>query len=444
MKYRDMKGKFNKTIVGVVNDNLCTGCGTCVAMCSHNAITLIINKRKGIFNPIINWEQCDKCGICYSVCPGHGVDFEALNLEVFGRRSEDILIGNYIDCYTGHSTNYDIRYNSTSGGLISELLIFAMEEGMIDGALVTKMKQNSPLVPESFIAKTKTEIIQASKSKYCPVPVNTALREILESESDKKFAVVGLPCHIHALRKAEEINKELKRKIILHIGVVCNHTPSFLATEFLLRKLRVRKEDVKKLDYRGEGWPGGMTIYTKRGDRIFVPYFSVYYWGLMFNIFFFPIRCLLCTDKVCELSDVSFADAWIPQLVESDTLGTSLVISRNKISEEILDKAATKGKIKIRRVSAEKVVACQSLQVVKRRQIARLTLLRTFGYKIPSYYQKFVTPLFLDYFYAFGTFIRTLFSSLYFSRNLIELYVFSIRKLSHFKTCTKRLFGFLS
>ncbi len=438
-----MKRKFNKTIVDVVNDNLCTGCGTCAAMCPHDAITLIINKRKGIFNPTIDWEKCNKCGICYNVCSGHGVDFEALNLEVFGRKSEDILIGNYLNCYTGYSTNYDIRYNSTSGGLISELLIFAMEEGMIDGVLVTKMKQNSPLVPEPFIAKTKTEIIQASKSKYCPIPANIALREILESESGKKFAVVGLPCHIHALRKAEGINKELKRKIVLHIGITCNHTPSFLATEFLLTKLRVRKKDVKKLDYRGEGWPGGMTVYTKRGNKIFVPHFSLYYWGLMFNVFFFPIRCLLCTDKVCELSDMSFADAWIPQLMENDTLGTSLVISRNKISEEILDKAATKGKIKIRRVGSEKVVACQSLKAVKRQQMARIKLLRTFGYKIPSYYQKFVTPLFLDYFHAFGTFIRTLFSSTYFSRNLIDLYIFCIRKLRYFRAYTRRLFRLL-
>jgi coenzyme F420 hydrogenase subunit beta len=47
---------------------------------------------------------------------------------------------------------------------------FALEEGIIDGALVTRMKKDRPLEPEPFIARTREEIIEASKSKYCGVP----------------------------------------------------------------------------------------------------------------------------------------------------------------------------------------------------------------------------------------------------------------------------------
>lgn len=30
--------------------------------------------------------------------------------------------------------------------------------------------------------------------------------------------------------------------------------------------------------------------------------------------YFIPQRCILCNDKVCELSDISFGDAWFNEL----------------------------------------------------------------------------------------------------------------------------------
>jgi coenzyme F420 hydrogenase subunit beta len=424
----------NNTISQVVKDELCTGCGTCIALCPEKAIKLTINEKKGIYVPQLNEEKCNNCGICYKVCPGHEVDFKQLNLEIFGKEPEDIIIGNYLNCYIGHATDYDIRYNSASGGLVTQLLIFALEEGIIDGALVTRMKKDKPLEPEPFIARTKEGIIEASKSKYCPVPVNIALKEILKSEEGEKFAVVGLPCHIHGIRKAEQINKKLREKIVLHIGIVCNHTPTFLATEFLLKKMKIKKEDVTKLDYRGEGWPGGMKITTKEGNKIFVPHFSSGYWGIVFNSFFFPTRCTLCSDKICELSDVSFADAWMPELMNDNDVGTSLIISRSKISEEIFNEAASKGKIELKKVSEKVALQSQGLYAVKKRLKARIMILRMFGKKIPIYHQDLLNSSFSDYHHAFSFYISNCFLSKRYFWSFIGLYRFSLEKASYYKS----------
>ncbi len=179
----------NKTISSVAKDGLCTGYGTCVALCPNDAIEMVIDEKKGVYVPKLDGRKCNNCGICMKVCPGHEVDFKGLNLEIFGKEPEDILIGNYLNCYVGHATDYDIRYNSASGGLVTALLIFALEEGLIDGALVTRMKKDKPLEPEPFIARTREEIIEARGSKYCPVPANVALREILEAEEGERFVV---------------------------------------------------------------------------------------------------------------------------------------------------------------------------------------------------------------------------------------------------------------
>lgn len=273
----------NRTVARVVIDELCAGCGTCAAICPQNAITMVIDRRKGIYIPALDTEKCNTCGICFTVCPGHSVDFQTLNRQAFGSDSDDILLGHYLSTYTGYAADGDIRYRSASGGLVTALLIFALEEGIIDGALVTRMSQRDPLEPEPFIARTREDIIAAARSKYCPVPANIALKEILKAGKDEKFAVVGLPCHLHGLRKAEATNNKLKKHIAFYFGLFCSHTPSFLATDYILQKVNISKSNVLKLDYRGEGWPGKMKITLKDRD-----YFLEEYWNKGFGSLFHP------------------------------------------------------------------------------------------------------------------------------------------------------------
>lgn len=371
------------TIAPIVKDDLCTGCGTCSALCPKEAINLTINVDKGIYAPNLDENRCNKCGICYKVCPGLEVDFKQLNMAVFGKDPNNYRIGNYFNCYTGFSNDHDIRYNSTSGGLITQLLLFALEEGIIDGALVTRMKKDYPLEPEPFIAKTKWEIIEASKSKYCPVPANVALNEIMKSKQGMKFAVVGLPCHIQAIRKAEQVDNKLKEKIALHIGIFCNHTPTFLATEFMLEKIKIKKDDVKELTYREKGWPGKMSISLEATNRI-LDYGE--YWGSVGKIFY-PMRCTTCCDHTAELADVSFGDAWLPEIQKRDAIGTSIFISRNFVGDKLLKDATLENKINLELIDSSKVIQSQKqgINFKKRDLKGRMVVLNALGKKTPHY-----------------------------------------------------------
>ena len=398
-----MQNRAQKLTIGeIVKGNLCTGCGTCIALCPNEAIELIINENKGIYIPKLNDENCKSCGTCYEVCPGHSVDFKELNLKIFGKEPDDVLIGNYTNCYIGHANNHEIRYNSAAGGLITQLLIFALDEGIIDGALVTRMKKNNPLEPEPFIARTREEIIESSKSKYCPVPANLALKEILKEEG--KFAVVGLPCHIQGIRKAEMINNKLKEKIVMHLGILCSFNRNFSGTEYLLKKFNIKKEDVAKLDYRGEGWMGGMSITLKNGNKKFSPY--LVYSGML-KSYFVPIRCTLCSDQSCELADISFGDIWLPEFSRDDKIGTSVIILRNKIGEQILQNAVLKRKIELINIDRNKVVESQkgSLFFKKSSLNARIFLFKIFGKSTPFYNQELSKQKFSAYAYLHGILI---------------------------------------
>lgn len=376
--------KKNKMIAQIRNSRLCTGCGTCAGVCPTEAIKIHVSE--GICVPEIDEEKCINCGLCVESCPGYSVDFKSLNMKVFKRQPEDKSLGNYLGCYVGHSNDSDIRYNSTSGGIASQLLISALEKGIIDGAIVVRMKKDRPLETEVVMARTRKEILDASKSKYCPIASNEALKQILKKNG--RFAVVGLPCHIHGIRKAEEVCKILKERIVLRIGLMCSHMVSFAGTEFILEKLGIDKKQVKALSYRGNGWPGGMSVEVNDGSNFSIPLLGTWnsYWSIFSSHFFTPIRCEMCPDQTAELADISLGDAWLPEL-RHDRIGESIIVTRTKIAEDILSLASSTKAISVMAVDPAKVRQTQGLNLKFKKDFlgSRLLMLRLFGYQTPKF-----------------------------------------------------------
>jgi len=406
----------------IVSTRLCTGCGTCAAACPNEALSMK-KTSNGVYIPEIDHMKCKGCNLCVKVCPGHFVDFEKLNELIFKKVPNNLLLGNFEKLYIGHSTNHSLRWNASSGGLVSALLLFALEEGIIDGALVTKMNETKPLKPEPIIARTAEEVVIASKSKYCPVPANIALKEILEKEG--KYAVVGLPCHIHGIRKLEMLNSKLRRRVVLHLGIFCSHTVNSQGTEFLLQKLGIEKKDVIEINYRGEGWPGEMSVTLKNGNKKYIS--SQKIWSAIFGSFFIPARCLTCCDLTNELSDISLGDAWLPEL-KKDKTGTSVIITRTETGERILQNAKAKGKILIQEINEAKVVESQKNQLFfkKKNLNARLKIQRLIRQNTPIYNTKKLKPNIMKYLTAGVPYFHIWISSKPFTIKLLKYIPFPL------------------
>jgi coenzyme F420 hydrogenase subunit beta len=371
-----------RNISWVVDSELCLGCGICAGICPREAIEMVVSK--GVFSPSVKSELCNNCQVCVKVCPGYSVDLSELSRFVFVKPYEAGLLGNFLNCYVGHSNDMDIRHNSASGGIASQILIHALGKKIIDGALVVRMKDGAPLETEAFIARSKEEILNASRSKYCPVTMGKAIRQILRE--DGRFAVVGLPCHIEGIRKAEKISGKLRQRITLHIGLLCSHSVSFRGTEFLVKKLKIGKENVVDLRYRGDGWPGSMTIRTKDGRCLRIPLFGSWhsYWFLFSSFFFTPLRCIMCPDQAAELADISLGDAWLPQM-KNEKHGESIIITRTKEGEDTIKELNSVGLISVRPISFNEVIISQALNLkFKKNDLSkRLRVLRSLGKEVP-------------------------------------------------------------
>jgi len=366
----------------IVRNGLCTGCGTCVGVCPHSAIKM--QKKEGLYLPFIDSSKCQEdkgCDICLRACPGYSIDIDKNSEELFPEAEKDFYLGRILSCFTGYSTDYEIRYHSASGGIVSQLLIFMLENNIIDGALVTRMKLENPLEPESFIATTKEEVLQAKSSKYCPVSPNALIKDLVKREG--KFAVVGLPCHIHGFRKAEKIIPVLKKKVALYLGILCSSTRKFSATEYLLWKYNIQSKDMLSFVYRDEGWLGNLIINIKNRDKKMVPFLSYY---PQLRSCFIPFRCTLCVDYCAELADISFGDIYSHEY-RSDKIGTSVIIGRSARGLKILRKAENASKIVLNKIAKEVFIKAQKRMMDRKKKhfFIRRNFVRLFLRKVPFY-----------------------------------------------------------
>jgi len=346
-----------RNVSHVVKLNLCIGCGICEVACPNNAIKMVFDIKKwGVPVPIVNEVKCNNCQKCLYVCYGHKLD-SMMDLKIFGKHTNSIL-GNVINCYVGYATDKKLRFDSTSGGAITALLCYALNQGLIDGAIVTHVEAGNPPKIKAFLATTTDEIRQAVGSKYCPVSFADAFKKM---ESSKSYAVVGLPCHIYSIRKLAESNKKVRETISLFFGILCGGMPDFFGTLYILRKCRLEEKYIEELEYRGGGWPGRFLVKARINKdkiaKVQAPYPE--YWYDAFG-FFIPHRCTLCNDGFNWFSDASFGDAWLPELKKVDNMGTSLIITRTPIGEKLVRSAVENGVIQVSPVSSLDAMKAQT------------------------------------------------------------------------------------
>ncbi|RVT54461.1 hypothetical protein ENE75_01900 [Rubrivivax albus] len=314
------------------------------------------------------------------VCPGIGLTHEN-GVSAAGVAYHPVW-GPVASLWAGHATDPDIRRRASSGGVLSALLIHLLESRQVDFVLHVRAATDDPLRNDAVISTTRDEVAQGAGSRYAPAAPVELLPQALARPG--RFAFVGKPCDVAAVRMMMLRDPALAQRIPFLLSFMCAGTPSLRGTHEVLQRMDVPAAQVVQFRYRGDGWPGLTRAESRDGSVATMDYNTS--WGTILNRHLQP-RCKLCADGTGEFADVVCADAWYgkdgyPDFAERE--GRSLVLARTAAGRELLNGAVSA--VVLEPFDIQSLHGLQPYQFFRKGcLIARLGAMRLAGRVVPSY-----------------------------------------------------------
>lgn len=369
--------KAQDDVRAVARDYLCNTCGACSSVCPTDAVSYRESVGGYLF-PWVDEYKCKKCGFCLKVCPG--VHFgRTLNAQW----PSDPFVGEGRECFVGRAAESEIWAGAQSGGVVTALLVHALRHKILQGATVTAMTPGRPPKVGPIVATTEQEVMAARKSKYVPVPLLKALKEV--EERNLAVAVVGLPCHLHGLQNLLDVRPELEKLVPLRIGLICDRIMTMVGMGFLAAHSGLEGE-LRELRFRDKlegGWPGNVKVISTAGRSAVVS--SRVRLGI--KELFTPVRCRLCFDKMNVFADITVGDPWgIPS---ADMVnGECVVITRTCAGSELVKAAIDHAAVVLRPIRYEEVIKGQKIEERRRDWKGYCEAWEALGGKLPDYYTR--------------------------------------------------------
>lgn len=278
----------------------------------------------------------------------------------------DERIGYYKSLYIGHVREGDYRENGSSGGMGTWIFKELFEKDMIDGVIHVKENEdpNSPLLFQYDISESIEEIKAGSKTKYYPVEFSKVLKTVKEVPG--RYAIVGIPSFIMAIRLLSENDAIIKDRIKFTVGLICGHQKSSKVAEAFGWQVGIKPGNLRYIDFRKK-LPGksashyGVNISGLVGSEqksITKPIYELI--GDNWGEGYFKVKASDFTDDVMnETADITLGDAWLPDYT-TDSMGNNVVIIRDPQINLIVKEGIKNGKLKMDVVDKDLILKSQS------------------------------------------------------------------------------------
>jgi coenzyme F420 hydrogenase subunit beta len=315
-----------------------------------------------------NLSACTDCDLCVKVCPGDEFNFSSHHLSTLGAAGNlSSTHGKFDKAVLAYSSDENLRQASTSGGLVTQILLHLLDSGDIDGALLVTSDQERLWKGRPILARSRDEIIAAAKSKYAITPTNVSFAQIRNEPG--RYALVGLPCQIHGYLKAAALDEKIRDRVVLTIGLFCHAAIEHEAFEIIWRALGEKARGARRFVSRLGKHPGAPHIELQDGE-MYPVYFghktgyrpsSMEMINILYRLYT-PARCLTCFDALSEFADISVGDPWMsPPTDDIDfSKGYSFALIRTARGQAALQKAAQSGTIRLFEVTKNEALACNA------------------------------------------------------------------------------------
>ncbi len=326
----------------VVSQDLCTLCGACGSLCPY---LRSFGGRMVRLNPC----ELDE-GRCFAYCPRTEIDLNRVHRAVFGRDYQDLALGPYRRVLAARDTQDEIREKAQSGGTVSALVSFALETGIIDGAVLTRRGEG--FLPQGQVVRDREGVLACAGSSYVASPTLEAFNREPWG-ANEKIGIVGTPCQVLAVANMRASSLEKKTpidQVRLVIGLFCTWALSnepFLA----YLKTRVDVSRIQKLDITPP--PERLLKVITDAETIDIPLDEVR-----------PSVCTtcgVCLDMTSELSDLSVGTV-------EGLNGWNTVIVRSERGEALVERCEREGAIEVQVLPEENLRHLKDASLLKKRR----------------------------------------------------------------------------
>ena len=313
------------------------------------------------------------------ICPGINLN------QTAGNGVDHPLWGPIVAARVGSATNSKLRHHASSGGALSALLNYLLESKTVDYVVQTAASPVAPLENATVISVEPGDVYQAAGSRYAPsAPLADLMRHL---DAPGRFALVGKPCDIAAVRALARHDRRIDEKIPVMLSFFCAGIPSIKGAKAILETLGVSEADVGSFRYRGDGWPGRATAITGDGRKLSMSYAES--WGGILSDHV-QFRCKICPDGTGAFADVACADAWhcddagYPLFEEQE--GRSLILTRTPRGEALVESALANGQLKAEAIDVASIQSMQPSQARRKQLVlSRLAAMAVMGRRLPNF-----------------------------------------------------------
>jgi coenzyme F420 hydrogenase subunit beta len=321
----------------VVTSGLCTGCAGCIIACPHDVLKY--DDEGGVYRP---WKvdedggptDCTHgvkgCTMCTRACPRFR-DWETdIDSFLFGRdRAVDEVAGISGDIVLARATDAEILASGQDGGLVSAILIWALEHDRIDAALVSALEGEATWKAIPAVARNRAEVLAAAGSRYTYSANTLAYAEAVAGGAER-IALVGMGCQASApvVMRARKAGK-VGRRLALSIGLMCSKTfDDSIFEEFFEAQYGLKRTDIAKINIKGV-----FQIWCRDGSYHEVPLKEGHAWTRE--------GCKSCPDFAAEHADISTGGI-------GEHSDWTLTVVRTELGQEVIDEMVAGGALEVR------------------------------------------------------------------------------------------------
>ena len=304
--------------INIIGEEKCVACFACSSVCNKNALDFIYNKE-GFLKAEVN-NNCVDCGLCNKYCP-------QIQKKTTNKPSDLKVLG-------GWSLDHEIRLNSSSGGVFSEIAIeFIKNEGFVCGV---QWKNNRS---EHFITRNIDDLKLMRGSKYIQsCNLDLIYDEIIQLvKQGNKVLFSGVPCQIAAIKNI------VKSSNLFTVEVACLGFPSYN----ILHKHCNETYNLKSIDYlqfrnKEKGWKEFSLLYQ---NKIRISHKKDLFYNLFMSKYIISEACSFCNyNEIPRSADITLADFWGVPKDYADIKGVSLIVTNHHLVIETINNITSKSK----------------------------------------------------------------------------------------------------